>query len=114
TLTPAHAERLGSITDKLPPHQKAELLSGEGATRIKELARQHDATRFGGKVEDLAAALSARDVEAAHQDARRRRHLELTPTSDGMTRISGLVDALAGHTLALALEAANPRPAAED
>src|SRR5690606_3035422 len=62
TFTPAHAERLGSIADKLPPHHKAELLSGERAMRIKELARKHDATRFGGKVEDLAAALSAREV----------------------------------------------------
>lgn len=114
TLTPAHAERLGSIADKLAAEDKSALLAGAGAVKIKELARKHDATRFGGKVEDLAAALSARRVEEAHQDSRRRRHLELVPTADGMLRISGLLDAVAGHTVTLALEAANPSPAADD
>ena len=114
TLTPAHVDLLGAVAGRLPAHQKAALLAGEGATKIKELARRHDATKFASKLEDLAAAMSARDMEDTHQSARARRHLELVPTSDGMTRISGLVDQVAGHTIALALEAANPRPPAED
>src|SRR5690554_5893983 len=77
TLTPAHVDRLGAVAGRLPAGQKAALLAGEGADKIKELARRHDATKFATKVEDLAAAMSARDVEDAHQSARARRHLEL-------------------------------------
>src|SRR5690606_17263768 len=78
------------------------------------LAERYDATRFAAKVEDLAASLSARELEDAHQEARRRRRLELTSTADGMTRVTGLLDAVAGHTLQLALDAASPRPGADD
>ncbi len=113
-LTPAHADRLGTIADKLPDEHKNALLTGEGAEKIKDLARRHDATRFAGKVEDLAAAMSAKGVEDAHQAARARRQLELTPAGDGITRISGVLDNLAAHTLQVALEAATPRPAADD
>ena len=91
-LTPVHAERLGTIAGKLPAAHKAALLTGEGAAKIKDLAGRLDAAKFAGKVEDLAAALSAQDVEDAHQAARHRRHLELTPTTGGMTRITGLLD----------------------
>jgi len=114
TLTPVHAERLGSIASKLAEPQKAALLTGPGAEQVKKLAERLDAPRFAARIEDLAASLSPLALEDAHQDARRRRHLELSPTADGMTRISGLLDAVAGHSLRLALDAASPRPAADD
>src|SRR5690606_27722765 len=63
TLTPVHAERLGAIAGRLPAQQKAALLSGESAERVKRLAERLDATRFAAKVEDMAATLSARQVE---------------------------------------------------
>jgi len=113
-LTPVHAERLGAITGRLPEAHKQALLSGEGAARVKRLAQRFDAGRFASKVEDLAAELSTQRVEEDFQDARRRRHLELSPTADGMTRITGLLDPVAGHTLQVALDAVSPRPAADD
>src|SRR5690606_40974926 len=113
-MTTVHAERLGAIARRLPEPHKATLLTGEGAERVKRLAERLDANRFARKVEDLAASLSARELEEAHQDARRRRRLDLTSTADGMTRVTGLLDAVAGHTLQLALDAASPRPAADD
>ncbi len=114
TLTPAHVDKLATIAGKLPEDRKDALLTGAGAQKIKDLAHKHDAGRFAGKVEDLAAAMSAQDVQDAHDTARARRHLQLTPTGDGTTRISGQVDDLAAHTIRLALEAATPRPGVED
>jgi len=113
-MTTVHAERLGAIAGRLPEEQQEALLTGEGARAVKRLAERYDATRFARKVEDLAASLSARELENAHQDARRRRRLDLTSTADGMTRVTGLLDAVAGHTLQLALDAASPRPGADD
>ena len=113
-LTPVHAERLGSLTGKLPEEHKHALLTGPGAQRVKRLAERLDPAQFAKKVEDMAAELSAKQVEDTHQRARARRHLELSPTPDGMTRIAGLLDPVAGHTLQIALDAAAARPAADD
>ncbi len=113
-FTPVHAERLGSITDDLPEEHKQALLTGQGAQRVKKLAERLDPTRFAKRVQDMVAALSAAQVEDAHQAARARRHLELSPAVGGLTRITGLLDPVAGHTLQIALDAAAARPAADD
>jgi len=114
TMTPVHAERLGTIAGKLPDAHNRQLLTGPRAQKIKDLAERLDAPKFAAKVEDMAAALSAQQVEDDHQGARARCHLELTPTADGMTRLSGQLDPIAAHTLQVALDAASPRPAADD
>lgn len=114
TLTPSHVDRLGTVLGKLPEEKRELLLSGEGAERVKKLARRHDATSFGPRLESLAASLSPREAEERHQSARSRRFLELTPTAEGMTRVTGLLDPVAGHTLRLALDAASPRPGEDD
>jgi len=114
TLTPVHAERLATITDKLPEPLQTTLLTGRHARKVTDLAGRLDAARFATQVENMAAALSAAQVEDAHQAARARRHLDLTPTTDGMVRLTGLLDANAGHVVQVALDAASPRPSADD
>ncbi|NLF04830.1 MAG: DUF222 domain-containing protein, partial [Actinomycetales bacterium] len=113
-MTSVHAERLATITDKLPEPLKHTLLTGANARKITDLASRLDAARFATQVENMAAALSARHVEDAHQAARERRHVEMTPAPGGMVRINGLLDAGAGHVVQVALDAATPRPSADD
>jgi len=113
-MTSVHAERLATITDKLPEPLKNTLLTGANARKITDLASRLDAARFATQVENMAAALSAKHVEDAHQAARERRHVEMTPAPGGMVRINGLLDAGAGHVVQVALDAATPRPSADD
>src|SRR5690606_12602688 len=66
------------------------------------------------KVEELAArAASPAQVQDAHEAIRARRYLRLLPGAQG-TRIDGLLDPVAAYQLQLAIEAASPRPGAED
>jgi len=112
-ITEPHVRQLRSAIKKLPEPQRAELLAGDGAAEVLQLARTHDAPTFGRKVEEIIAAKSARQAEKAFQDVRATRHLTLRESPEG-THVNGLLDPVAGHTLRIALEAATPVPALDD
>ncbi len=112
-LTEDHVRRLRHQVDKLPEDRRTELLHGDGAVQLLDLARENDAPTFSRKVEDLIAAKSARDTQDDRQALRAARYLTVRQSSDG-THISGLLDPVAGYALRLALDAATPVPAADD
>ena len=112
-ITPSHAQRLRAVADKVDPAARAELLTGEGAAMVRDLAKEHDPKRFARKVEELAARRHPAEVQDAHEAIRARRFLRLRPGPDG-TRIEGLLDPVAGHRVQLAIEAASPRPGEDD
>jgi hypothetical protein len=89
------------------------LASPEGQAELLALARRMDAGTFARSATRWAAARDAAAHERGHQAQRAARFLRLADT-DGGTRITGLLDRMAGHRLRLALETANPRPAADD
>ncbi len=112
-ITPSHAQRLRAVADKVDPVVRTELLTGEGAAKIRDLAREHDPKLFERKVEELAATRSPATVQDAQEAIRARRYLRIMPGPDG-TRIEGLLDPVAGHRFQLAIDAASPRPGKDD
>ena len=89
------------------------LASPEGQAELLGLARRMDAGTFARSATRWAAARDAAAQERGHQAQRAARFLHLADTDNG-TRITGLLDRMAGHRLRLALEAASPRPAIDD
>ena len=112
-ITPSHAQRLRAIADKSTPEQRSFLLTGEGAARVRDLAREHDPGQFARKVEELATSRHPAEVQDAHEVIRAKRFLRLSH-SQGGTRIEGFLDAVAGHRFRLAVEAASSRPGKDD
>ncbi|NLF03614.1 MAG: DUF222 domain-containing protein, partial [Actinomycetales bacterium] len=112
-ITEPHVRQLRTAIKKLPEPQRAELLAGDGAAEVLQLARENDAPTFGRKVEELVASKSAQDAEQAFQDVRATRHFTLRESPEG-THVNGLLDPVAGYTLRVALEAATPVPALDD
>ena len=113
-ITPSHAQRFHSVIDKVDPAVRAGLLTGDGAAKVRDLAKEHDPKGFERQVEHLAATTaSPAQVHNAHEAIRARRYLRLLPGAQG-TRIDGLLDPVAAHQLQLAIEAASPRPDTED
>lgn len=89
------------------------LASPEGQAELLAMAGRVDAGRFAKAAALWAAALDRSALERGHQAQRARRFLHLAETPDG-TRISGQLDAVAGHRLRLALEAVAGKPAPDD
>ncbi len=89
------------------------LASTEGQSELLAMAARVDAGRFAKAAALWAAALDRSALERGHQAQRARRFLHLAQTPDG-TRISGQLDAVAGHRLRLALEAVAGKPAPDD
>ena len=89
------------------------LASREGQAELLGLARRMDAGTFARSATRWAAARDAGAHERGHQAQRAARYLHLVDTDTG-TRLTGLLDRMAGHRLRLALEAASPRPAVDD
>ncbi len=89
------------------------LASAEGQAELLAMAARVDAGRFAKAAALWAAARDRSALERGHQAQRARRFLHLAETPDG-TRISGQLDAVAGHRLRIALEAIAGRPAPDD
>lgn len=113
SVSVAHVDVIGQATARGSQAVRDALGSPEGQARVLQLARRLDAGRFATALARLAAGVDAQHLERTHQAQRAERFLHLAETSSG-TRISGQLDAMAGHRLRLALEALSPRPAADD
>lgn len=92
---------------------KRALASTEGQAEILALARRTDAGRFAKAAAMWSATIDRSGLERTHQAQRDARFLALADTPAG-TRVSGLLDAVSGHRLRLALEAVVGKPAPDD
>ena len=109
----AHVDVVGRTAGVGSPAVQRALRTSEGQRRVLEMARRLDAGRFTTAMARWAAGVDAAALERGHQGQRAARFLHLADAADG-TRISGRLDRMAGHRLRLAIEALNPRPAADD
>ncbi len=109
----AHVDVITRIASDPSEQVRAAATSLRGQAELVQLARGQDAATFARTAARWAVRHDADAVEDAHQAQRRRRFLHLATTDHG-TRLTGLLDNQAGYRLRLALEAANPRPAADD
>lgn len=105
----AHLDPLARAVATASPTVRGALTSEEGQSHVVALARRHDAPTFGRELARWAATLDPAALERDHQTQRRNRYLHLSDQPDG-TRISGLLDRMAGHRLRIALEATGERP----
>lgn len=112
-VTVNHVDVVGRAASRGSEAVRSALTSDDGQQRVLAMARQLDAGRFATAMARLAARIDAASLERGHEAQRAARYLHLTDAADG-TRISGRLDRMAGHRLALALEALDPRPSADD
>lgn len=112
-LTVEHVDVVARTAAGASAPVQAALASPAGQAELLGLAARLDAGRFRKAAATWAAGLDLAALERTHQAQRAARFLHLADTAAG-TRISGQLDAVAGHTLRLALEAAAGKPAADD
>ncbi len=108
-----HVDVLARLAATAPASVRAALAEPNGTATLVEMARRVDAGQFVKAVAAWAAEVDHAAAEAQHQDDRAARFLTLTKTRHG-ARISGRLDPIAGHRLALALEAVAGKPAPDD
>ncbi|HWS57531.1 MAG TPA: DUF222 domain-containing protein [Actinotalea sp.] len=107
-----HVDVLARAAHDASPVVRDAMRSAEGQTELLGLARA-DATQFGRSLGQWMARLEPAGLERDHEAQRGARFVHLADTPGG-TRITGLLDRMAGHRLRLALESASPRPPADD
>lgn len=112
-VTVEHVDVVARTAARASARVREALASSEGQAELLAIATRVDAGRFGKAAALWAATLDRAALERSHQAQRARRYLHLAETPDG-TRISGQVDAVAGHRLRLALEAMAGKPAPGD
>lgn len=110
-VTIEHAKVIGKITEQA--HRRATGLGDHGHHELLGLAKQHDADAFEKAADRWLAARDSLAHERSHEQMRQRRFLSVAHTPTG-THLKGFLDPLDGHKLRLALEAATPKPAAND
>lgn len=111
-LSGAHVAALARVARAAAPAVRDVMASVQGQTEILGLARA-DATVFARSVARWAAEKDPAGLERDHLAQRAGRHLHVVDSAAG-TRVTGLLDRMAGHRLRLALEAVSPRPAPGD
>ena len=108
-----HAAIIAKIAATGTDAQRAAARSPEGQEALLDLAGRVDAGTFQIAAGRWAGEIDPDRLERDHEAQRAARYLHLTETVNG-TVIKGLLDSFAGHSLALALEAATAAPAADD
>ena len=112
-ITMDHASAIARVAGTGTPAQREAVLDGTTQEELVELAERTNAGTFATAVASWAATVDPAGLERDHQAQRRERCLHLSETPDG-TFIKGRLDSMAGHRVALALEALTSRPAADD
>lgn len=112
-ISSQHASVVARLVSSGSTAQRAMVTSDEGQRRLVEMARRLDADTFATASARLAAEVDPPSLQQGHDAQRAARFLHLVTTTDG-TLVKGRLDNMAGHRLRLALEAATPRPAADD
>ncbi len=112
-ITMSHATALARVAGSGTPAQRGAVLDQVAQEGLLELAERTDAGTFATAVARWAATVDPAGLERDHQAQRAERFLHLSETPSGAF-VKGRLDSMAGHRLALALEALTPRPAADD
>ena len=112
-ISSRHVDAAGRVLGSVGEAARRALVAPEVQRDLLASARRMDAPRFAREVARTAARLEPSSLDRGLERQRAERFLHLSETPDG-TRFSGLVDHQAGRRLRLALEAASPRPAADD
>lgn len=110
-LTLEHANVIGKVSQQA--QRRSLQLGQQGERELLDLAKRHDAGAFEKAADRWLTARDARGHDQSHEEIRRRRFLSVAHTSTG-THVKGFLDPIAGHKLRLALEAATPKPTADD
>ncbi len=108
-----HVDVLARLAATAPPSVRDALAAPGAVAELVETAGRVDAGRFARAAAAWAAQADHAAAEAGHQDARAARFLSVAQTATG-ARISGRLDPVAGHRLALALEAVIGKPGPDD
>ena len=112
-LTLAHVDVVARTAAMGSEAVQAALSSPEGQSSLLELARRVDAGRFAQSAARWSASLDQAALQRSQEARHAARSLTLAQTPTG-TRLTGLLDPVAGHRLRLALEAVAGKPAPED
>ncbi|WNB87143.1 DUF222 domain-containing protein [Cellulomonas sp. ATA003] len=112
-ITVGHAAVLGKVAVTGTPVQREALADPAVQEALVQVAERQDAGTFQITVDRWAATVDPDGLERDHQARRAERYLHLTQSTAG-TFLKGRLDTIAGHRLALALEALTPRPAEDD
>lgn len=112
-VTVEHVDVVAQTAATASPPVREALASEQGQAELLAMATRVDAGRFARAAALWAATLDREALDRGHQNQRAARFLHLAETPDG-TRISGQLDAVAGHRLRLALEAMAGKPAPDD
>lgn len=82
----------------------------DAASALAELAPTLSVEKLAARARELRDELDAASVRDRHRELREKRYLTLTPLSDGMTRLAGLLDPESAAILGAAYDAAtSPR-----
>lgn len=111
-VTPKHVDEITRAA-QASPRLAAELATEDGQARLVEMARRLDGAAFGKRLKAMSAALDPATRQREHDEQRANRGLHITHTPSG-TRISGQMDAVAGHKFAKVIDALCPRPTQDD
>jgi hypothetical protein len=111
-VTVTHVEQIARVTAS-SPNLAAELTTPAGQRRLVEMARRYDGAAFGRQLRAMGAAADPVSRQREHERQRAERYVNVTCGPNG-THIKGFLDAVCGYRFVKALDALDPRPAADD
>lgn len=111
-VTARHLQEITRATGA-SPSLATRLSTGEGQTTVVEMARRLDGQAFGRALRQMSAALDPATRQRQHDEQRANRYLTISHTPGG-TMLKAQLDGVAGRDVAKALDALNPRSAADD
>ena len=111
-VTVTHVDQIARAT-ATSPNLAAELATPAGQARLVELARRYDGAAFGKQLKVMGAATDPVRRQREHEQQRADRFLNIAHGPNG-THLKGFLDAVSGYRVVKAIEALDPRPAADD